>query len=446
MQKPTPLASPTNSMPSLAEIQLREAATPQFLAKSAAPNAEPPPLQRIPEDWKKDWLELPPNLLSQAASDRGDFRAQSSSQASVRSWHTEIQRIWDQPGSEKSSVHGEVPKASLANESLSSRYSRKSQETVNEGSKRSTPKSLDLRILTGSSAVLRTDQGLTSLLEEEQDSLSASSSDLQRLREESEELHPKLESAQLLLEKIAQMHYSYTTHLQISALRAILSFSPPDQSDDLEESKLAQVDYIYASHLKNTALTTWYRITRLHQTALEFQFRRKERQLYQWFKGYYKVFQAHQLWLEEVRGEFLNRRLQGILIGWNRYTQYRRVKLSIADRRYRRLLVGLIEAWRQWTATSKAKAMRAYVYWYGTLTSKALRSWRKSHAQREKTRTARNYHKASLMLKYFFRWRNESQRPTHDSIPLRITRHTAIARRGDQLIKRKTLDVKVINL
>ena len=404
VHKPTPLASPTNSMPSLAEIQLREAATPQFLAKSAVQDSEPQ-LQRVPEDWKRDWLALPPGLISQAASDIGDFRVPSPAQASVRSWHTEIQKIWDQPGSEKFSIHNEVPKASLlpANESLSSRYSRKSQDTISEGSKRSTPRSLDLRILTGSSAALRTEQGLASLLEEARDSPSANSSALQGLREDSgEDLHPKLESAQLLVEKIAQMYCTYTTDLQLSALQALMSF-PLSQSDSFAESKLAQVEYVYASHLKSTALTAWYRVTRLHQTAIEFQFRRKERRLYQWFKGYYKVFQAHRLWLEEVRGEFLNRRLQGIVIGWSRYTQYHRVKLAIADRRYRRLLSGLIEAWRQWTATSKAKAMRAYVYWYGSLTSKALRSWRESHAQKEKTSTAKNYHKASLLLKYFFR-------------------------------------------
>ena len=458
-QKPTPLGSPTSSMPSLAEIQLREAATPQFLAKTAvSPEIDPPPLQRIPEDWKREWLALPPNLISHPASERGDFRVPSPAQASVRSWNTEIQRIWDQPASEKSSIHGEAPKASLlpGNESLSSRHShqttRKSQEIASEESKRSTPKSLDLRVLTGSSGLgFRTEVGLASLLEEARDSPSANSSGMQGLRGQSEEgrdeeLHPKLESAQLLAERIAHLHYIYTNDLQISALQAIISWSPPNIADTFEESQLAQMDYIYANHLKNRAFVGWHRVTRLHRTALEFQFKRKERQLYQWFKGYYKVFQAHRLWLEEVREEFRNRQLLALIVGWSRYTQYRRVKLAIAEKRYRRLLTGLIEAWRQWTMTSKSKAMRAYVYWYGTLTHRAIRSWRDVLIRKEKTRTATNYHKASLMLKFFFKWKNEHQRPTHDSIPLRITHHTAISRKGDKLIKRKTLDVKVINL
>lgn len=461
VQKPTPLGSPTSSMPSLAEIQLREAATPQFLAKTAvSPEIDPPPLQHIPEDWKREWLALPPNLISQPASDRGDLRLPSPAQASFRSWNTEIQRIWDQPGSEKSSsIREEASKAALLleNESLSSRIShqnsRKSLEIASEESKRSTPKSLDLRVLTGSSGLgLRTEVGLASLLEEARDSPSANSSGMQGFRRQSEEgieeeLHPKLESAQLLAERIAHLHYTYTTDLQISALQAIISWLPPDMSGEtLEESQIPQMDYIYGNRIKTKAFLGWYRVTKLHRTALEFQFKRKERQLYQWFKGYYKVFQAHRLWLEEVREEFRNRQLLALITGWSRYTQYRRVKLAIADRRYRRLLTGLIEAWREWTSTSKSKAMRAYVYWYGTLTHKALNSWKYVLNRKEKTRTAKNYYKASLLLKFFFKWRNEHQRPTHDSIPLRITHHTAISRRGDKLIKRKTLDVKVINL
>lgn len=447
VRKPTPLASPTSS---LADIQLREAVTPQFLVQTSSPPETTPPLPRIPEEWKKEWLALPAHRLTHTES----VGVRSPPQGSSRSWKTDTLHLGDPAPSDKSSLHDDfAPKPSIPpilspTESLSSRHnlSIRSPELPIEESKQSTQKSLDLKIMTGS---VRTEEGLTSLLDEAKESQYMSSRYI--LRDESQEglvedLHPKLESAEILADKIAEIHSKSMFSSLFFALQSIKNCVLLSDFDISEDSKYFDIDPNYADFLKKSLFKTLQKLTFQAQIAQEIKFRVHERQLHHWFHNYHRLFQAHQMWLREVKNEFLNRRLQGMVAGWRKYTQYRRLRVEVMERRYRRLLVRVMEDWRQKVDVGKVKSMRAYVFWYRKLTVKALSGWFENHHNREKTTRARNYYKASMMLKYFFRWRSELQRPTHDYIPLRITRETTVSRRGEQLLKRKTVEVKVINL
>lgn len=179
--------------------------------------------------------------------------------------------------------------------------------------------------------------------------------------------------------------------------------------------------------------------------VVEFRYRWELVHLYQVFQGLRYVCRAHKKWIQEVRRELVRRRTRSYFKSLRHNAVENRLK------RYKlyRTLSKTFYSWRAWADRTRSSAVKAYMFRSFTLATKGLKAWKHFYAVKAQRFMKLVAAKANFCRKIGRKALQEWKKRVEDGkqvIPLKIYRQTSISKKGEAMLHRKKLEIKVVNI